>query len=53
MKRFRAEISSDNLSSERESTISLQYLFKAKLTSFVRAKQGSPDLNPNTNYNKS
>ena len=53
MKRFRAEISSDNPLSERETSISLHSLFKSSLTSFVRTKQGNPDLNPNTNYNKS
>ena len=49
MKRFSADISSASPLSERETSISLQ----SRLTSFVRAKQGSPDLNLNTNYNKS
>lgn len=53
MKRFSADISSASPLSERETGISLQILFKSRLTSFVRAKQGNPDLNPNTNYNKS
>lgn len=46
MKRFSADISSASPLSERETSISLQ----SRLTSFVRAKQGSP---VNTNYNKS
>lgn len=53
MKRFSADISSASPLSERETSISLQFLFKSRLTSFVRAKQGSPDLNPNTDYNNS
>ena len=53
MKRFSADISSASPLSERETGISLQFLFKSRLTSLVRAKQGNPDLNPNTNHNKS